>query len=101
MRLLSILVLVLLAISNLGLVEAARTPAIKVIQDNGLSITVEFELQGYELEQIDVNGITCSSIKLPEQVTYLESMLKDLAIDDFSFNLCNPSFSCCCSIHRK
>ncbi|MBA7702587.1 Gingipain R2 [subsurface metagenome] len=78
MRLLSILVLVLLAISNLGLVEAARTPAIKVIQDNGSSITIEFKLQGYEIEQIDVNGVTCSSIKLPGQVTYLEKGLPEL-----------------------
>ncbi|GAI28529.1 unnamed protein product, partial [marine sediment metagenome] len=78
MRLLSILVLVLLAISNLGLVEAARTPAIKVIQDNGSSITVEFELQGYEIEQVDINGITCSRIKLPGQVTFLEKGLPEL-----------------------
>ena len=78
MRLLSISVLVLLAISNLGLVEAARTPAIKVIQDNGSSITIEFELQGYEIEQVDVNGITCSRIKLPGQVTFLEKGLPEL-----------------------
>ena len=78
MRLLSISVLVLLAISNLGLVEAARTPAIKVIQDNGSSITIEFELQGYEIERIDVNGITCSRIKLPGQVTFLEKGLPEL-----------------------
>jgi len=67
-----------LGICNSAFIEAASVPAIKVIQDNGSSITIEFELQGYEFEQIDINGTTCSRIILPGQVTFLEKGMPEL-----------------------
>jgi len=46
-------------------------PEINVLEDRGTSITVEFRLRGYAVEQEDVNGMPCSKIILPGEVTYL------------------------------
>jgi len=53
-------------------------PEIKVLQDRGTSITVEFKLQGYAVEQKDVNGTPCSKIILPGEVTYLKKGYPEL-----------------------
>jgi len=62
---------------SLGGFEGQK-PEIRVMQDYGLSITVEFELKGYTVEQVDINGITCSRIILPGEVTFLEKGFPEL-----------------------
>ncbi len=62
---------------SLGGFEGQK-PEIRVMQDYGLSITVEFELKGYTVEQVDVDGITYSRITLPGEVTFLEKGFPEL-----------------------
>ena len=71
-------VLIALGICQLGLAESVMPPLINVLQDFGSSITIEFILQGYEIEPVDINGISCSKVSLPKQVTFLEKGMPEL-----------------------
>ncbi len=78
MRTLVMAVLVLLAIPFIGLAEGTQAPEIRVIQDHGSSITIEFQLRGYSITPIEVNATTYSMIELPGQVTFLEKGMPKL-----------------------
>ncbi len=73
-----LLVLVCFGICALGVAETVSAPAVTVLQDRGSSITIEFALKGYEIEPVDINGLPCSRITLPGQVTFLEKGMPQL-----------------------
>jgi len=52
--------------------RAAEPPSIKVLQDRGSSITIEFRLNGYDIMPLNIEGIPCSRVVLPHEVTFLE-----------------------------
>ncbi len=62
---------------SLGGIEG-QGPGIRVLQDRGSSITVEFELEGYSIEDVVIDGITYSAIELPGQVTFLAKGFPEL-----------------------
>ena len=63
-----------------GLLTFAETaaPTFKVIQDRGSSVTVEFQLNGYDLIPENINGRIYSRIALPGAVSLLEKGFPDL-----------------------
>ena len=51
---------------------AADVPDIQVLEDHGSSITLTFELQGFTVEPVNIEGSTYSRITVPGQITFLE-----------------------------
>ncbi|UCC10917.1 MAG: hypothetical protein JSW02_05975, partial [candidate division WOR-3 bacterium] len=57
---------------------AATVPDIQVLEDRGSSITLAFELQGYSVEPVTIEGSTYSRVTVPGQVTFLEQGMPEL-----------------------
>ncbi len=75
--------LLLLYIGVLGIwlpsfAEMVHGPQISVLQDQGSSTTIEFQLRGYSIDLVEIDGKTYSKIVVPGQVTYLEKGLPEL-----------------------
>jgi hypothetical protein len=60
------------------LLSAEQAPRITVLEDRGSSVTVEFELQGYTLDEVLVDGVRYTRVSLPGEVTYLEAGFPEL-----------------------
>jgi hypothetical protein len=57
---------------------AIDKPDIKVLEDNNASIILEFEVDEYTLETVDIEGRACSKVVLPGEVTFLEKGMPEL-----------------------
>ncbi|UCG30048.1 MAG: hypothetical protein JSV53_11210, partial [candidate division WOR-3 bacterium] len=73
-----VLTLIVLGALSSSYAASAALPEITVLQDRPSSTTIEFELQGYEIESVDADGIPCWRITLPGQVTFLEKGFPEL-----------------------
>ncbi len=67
-----------ISVWEVGLAKPINPPQIKVLHERGSRITIEFKLKDYEIEPVDVNGVTCSKIVVPEQITFLKKGLPEL-----------------------
>jgi hypothetical protein len=53
-------------------------PEIRVIEDGGSIIRLEFILKGYDIEPVEINGDNYSRVTLPGQITFLEKGMPEL-----------------------
>jgi hypothetical protein len=74
----SFLAIAILGLTTVGFADMTQAPAINVLQDNGSHITVEYTLQGYDIQTVFINGMVHTEISVPEQVTFLEKGLPEL-----------------------
>ncbi len=74
----SALIILMLLLGGFAFSNQTKPVQIKVLQDKGSSITLEFSLNGYQLEPVNIKGKTYTRVILNKEITFLKKGLPEL-----------------------